>query len=335
MRRPPSARGRHEDRRCVLVALTRPVTYLQPLDAPAAGQQPPVRDVNTQLEPPWRNLGAPGRTGPAARVGRPGRHVGSFVHYPGMDDAGLVLSQLTELLNSYAASALPAPADAHLAAWHDAAVRLLLDRRADGLSLLALAASGGGPLLEAVDRFPPATAAGTEAVLAGWRDAALPRSGRPATRPPGGWGSGPWNGELPGAWLPGLAVFHAAAAARLGLRASRLRKWAACGLIDWQNAPDPPDVPDPTNDADWQVDRLGNRIPVYGTDPRDDPNYRALERWVHGVGVHDAPLWFQAGYDCDQAAELAALPDGHPSRPSRDELAARALARAPHEASPS
>lgn len=208
-----------------------------------------------------------------------------------------------------------------LARWLDDAERLLLDHRGDPQSLLALVLAVDGRVLASVDRHPPATARMTAAVIAGWRDDGMTGAGTAATEPAGGWNDRVWDGEpAVDEWLYPLAVFHAAAAERLGISPDDARDWARCGIIDPRNAPEYPEVEDPTDS--------GQDFAYSVTDPYEDPNYRRLALWA-GVGPGQAPLWFLAGYPAEEAAVLAALPDGDPRKPTVRELALRAVPRGP------
>jgi hypothetical protein len=234
-----------------------------------------------------------------------------------MDEKRARPDDLTDILWASAAS-LPGDPERRVRGWLDTAGRLMLDGRADPDALVTLVASAGGEMLEVLDRYPPATAAVTGAVLAGWRDAGMPGTGRAAAEPHRGWRLQEWNGQQLNHFLPCLAVWHAAAAQRLGLDAGTARVWAACGLIDVGNAPEPPGVADPT---DPDSEGFADDSDAGGADADED--YEELARWANGIGPGDAPLWFKAGYDSEDAVFLAGLLNEDPRKPSMRELQLR------------
>lgn len=232
------------------------------------------------------------------------------------------LHQLKAVLRNSPILREPTPEQAPdlLGAWLDAAERLRLDDRADPASLLALALTADGFALDLVDRHPPATPTMTVAILEAWRREGLQGCGIPARDPaePAAQDARS-NGSLPVPTVLVAAVFHAAAAGRLGLTVRRAAVWAASGLIDAGNSPDPVDVEDPT-EYDAESDLM--------TDPESDECYWTLARWMSEIGPEDAPLWYSAGYTWEEAAFASALPDGDRRKPSLEELRRRAVPRA-------
>lgn len=202
--------------------------------------------------------------------------------------------------------------------WLDDAERLLLDGRADVPSLVRLILAAEGPGLSLLERHPPGRASTMCSVLQGWREAGLPGSGMPAVETPGGWDVDGWGCAPPDPQLVVAAAFHAAAADRLAWEPSHVVRWAACGLIDVWNAPDPPDVADPT---------IGDSCQELMLNPEDDQHYRILASWTTEVGPEQAPRWFSVGYSWDEAAFLLSLPDGDHRKPNARELALRTMPR--------
>ena len=156
-----------------------------------------------------------------------------------------------------------------------------------------------------------------------WGALADPDSQRAdAVLPPVAQGPGGASGlRAPG---PGNATCRCRA--WLGLTPAQVRTWARYGLIDVWDAPEDPEVRDIAYSDAADVHHEG--LAPYA-EPEDDPSYLDLARWAREISPEDAPLWFDAGYDSDTAAFLAALADALSRKPSRRALRVRCRPASP------